>query len=279
MNLWSLCSSLTGFIDEVSPKLEEQIAAAKDQGLNGIEVRSVWDKNVTALSPEELKEVRLQAEGAGIMISGVGSPVNKVPMMQIHLEGEMDKLKRSLEAAQLLGTKRVRIFSPTVNDEARQHDLRYVIEWMKPMAELAEKAGITLLHENDSRFYGAFPEGAKGILDALGGPHFRHVFDFSNAVMIGQDPLSDWLPWVLPHLESLHIKDFDRSKLQIVPAGQGHSKMLECFRFLASKGWKGTITLEPHLAFAGGHGGFSGAELFGQAVAALKGILDQEATS
>ncbi len=279
MTLWSICTSLTGFIDEVSPNLEEQIAAAKNLGLNGIEVRSVWDKNVTVLSPEELREVRRQTEGAGLAVSGVGSPVNKVPMMEHHRAEENEKLKKSIEAAHHLGTNRVRIFSPSAGDQARQYDLRWILDWMRPQAEMAKVAGITLIHENDSRFYGAFPEGAQGILAELGGPHFKHVFDFSNSVMIGLDPLTQWLPWLLPHLESLHIKDFNRSSLKIVAAGEGDSRMPECFRYLASHGWKGAVTLEPHLAYAGGNGGFSGEELFGHAVAALRKILDQEITS
>lgn len=279
MTLWSVCTSLTGFIDEVSPSLEEQIAAAKKHGLNGIEVRSAWDKNVTVLTPEELQEIRRQTEGAGLVVSGVGSPVNKVPMMEHHRQAENDKLKKAMEAAHILGTKRVRIFSPSAGDEARQYDLRWILDWMRPQAELAAAAGITLIHENDSRFYGAYPDGAKGILGALGGPNFRHVFDFSNSVMIGIDPLTQWLPWILPHLESLHIKDFSRSSLKIVAAGEGDARIPQCLRFLANHGWKGTVTLEPHLAYAGGNGGFSGEELFGHAVNALKRILDEEITS
>ncbi len=279
MSLWSLCTSLTGFIDEVSPKLEEQIAAAKSQGLDGIEVRSVWEKNVTTLSPDELKQVRKQAEDAGIAIAGVGSPVNKVEAKPENFEGEMDKLSRAIEAAHLLGTKRIRIFSPMVNSQGRPEDFPIVRDWLAPMVEAGKREGVILLHENDSRFYGAFPAGAKLVLDEFGGPHFKHVFDFSNSVMIGLDPLDDWLGWLIPHLESIHIKDFRVSDQKIVPAGHGDSKMLETFRLLARSSWSGVIALEPHLAFAGGQGGFSGAELFGQAVDALKLLLDQESTS
>lgn len=279
MSLWSLCTSLTGFIDEVSPKLEEQITAAKAQGLTGIEIRSVWEKNVTTLTPDELKQVRTQAAEAGIAIAGVGSPVNKVDAKPENFQGEMDKLSRAIEAAHHLGTKRIRIFSPVVNNEGRPEDFPIVRDWLAPMVELSKQEGITLLHENDSRFYGAFPAAAKMILEEFGGPQFKHVFDFSNSVMIGLDPIDDWFGWLIPHLESVHIKDFRLADQKIVPAGQGDARMLEAFRVLAKHNWSGVIALEPHLAYAGGQGGFSGADLFGQAVDALKTLLDQESTS
>jgi hypothetical protein len=42
---------------------------------------------------------------------------------------------------------------------------------------------------------------------------------------------------------------------------------------LASSGFEGYVSLEPHLAVAGRHGGFSGPDGFARAASALKALL------
>ena len=61
----------------------------------------------------------------------------------------------------------------------------------------------------------------------------------------------------------------------MVPAGQGDGEVRETLAALAASGFSGYASLEPHLAEAGRYGGFSGAQEFRRAAAALKGLLGE----
>ncbi|MEJ5169490.1 MAG: sugar phosphate isomerase/epimerase family protein [Fimbriimonadales bacterium] len=268
-------SWITGFVDEAAGSSAEQIAFAKRIGLRGVDVRTVDGKNVLQLSDDEAKAYRDLAEAEGLVIQTVSSPVNKVPLTADNRVEENRKLRRAIELCGMLGTRRIRIFSPTVGDLCRQEDWPAVREWMAEQVSMAKDADVVLLHENDARFYGAFPEGSRMLFEEFGSPNFRAAFDFANTVLIGFRPLKHWFPWLLAHLDTLHIKDAVESEGKVVPAGRGDGQMVETLRWLATMGWDGPLTLEPHLSVAGEFGGFSGPELFQAAADALHNVISE----
>lgn len=256
---------ITLFADEVDPSFDLQAAFVREHGLDGLDLRTANGRNVIDLTANDFYDI----ERARVPVQSIGSPVNKIDLDWSKHADEMDKLKRSIAVAKKLDVQRVRIFSPVSSS------WQEVQQWMAPMVELGESEGVVLLHENDARFYGAYPDGARRLMERFGSPSFRAIFDFANTVLIGFRPMADWLPWLLPHLDTLHIKDAIESEERIVPAGEGDGQILESLAFLKDRGWDGTLTLEPHLAMAGPFGGFSGAERCRAAHQALVGILDR----
>ena len=262
---------LTGFADEISPDLEVQVRTLSRLGFRGLDLRTVDGTNVVDLSIDDLQRVNEACREHGLEVSSIGSPVNKI-QYDILLQGrEHDRLRKACKAASLLDCKRVRIFSPEV--PADQHDAMSstVIEWLRDQKRLAEGMGVVLIHENDGHFWGAYPKNAQRLFEELGGETFRACFDFANSELIGYKPMQDWFPWLLPHLDTLHIKDAKDGK--ILPAGEGDSQMEETLRWLIEQGWSGPLTIEPHLQAAGPFGGFSGEQLFEEAANALRGVL------
>jgi len=264
---------LSGFADEISPDLDVQMATLKRLGIPGLDLRSVGGKNVLEMSDEELDEVAQKCVDNGLHVQAIGSPVNKVPLTAANQPLELAKLERAIHAAQRTGTKLIRIFSPEVPEVDYANAWMAVEAWMAEQICTAEQAGMTLLHENDATFYGAFPQGAQRLFEQFGGESFKAAFDFANTVLIGYRPMKDWFPWLLPHLHTLHIKDAIEIGKKVVPAGEGDGDMLETLRWLKSQGWTGTLTLEPHLSSAGKFGGFSGEQLFEVATAALRKVI------
>jgi sugar phosphate isomerase/epimerase len=112
------------------------------------------------------------------------------------------------------------------------------------------------------------------LLEEFSGPNFRAIYDFGNAVLIGTRTMRDWFPWIVPHLDTLHIKDAIESEHRFVAAGEGDGQMLEAFMNLDVYGWTGPLTLEPHAQVAGPQGGFSGEQAFEHAVGALRKVLE-----
>jgi sugar phosphate isomerase/epimerase len=278
---------LTGFGDEISPDLEVQLNTMKRLGVMGLDLRSAFGKNVSLLSDEEVDKVGERVVERGMYVQTISSPVNKVKYSPDARLDELKKLERCAEIANRLRVGRIRVFSPETPCSSAgappANDLLWpeVRSWMADQVALAADKGVVLLHENDGRFFGAYPGNAKLLLQEFAGPNFRAIFDFGNSVLIGLRTMRDWFPWLLPYLDTLHIKDATApppssgAQAGFVAAGEGDGEMVEAFGFLKKNGWDGALTLEPHAQVAGPQGGFSGAEAFEHAVNALRAVLKE----
>jgi len=71
------------------------------------------------------------------------------------------------------------------------------------------------------------------------------------------------------------VKDWNRDRKEMVPAGQGSAEWDRVLGAIKGDGWAGIMALEPHLSAAGKFSGFTGPSLFGEAHAALIGLLKQ----
>ena len=56
--------TLTGFADEISPELEEQLETLAQESMGYMELRSVWNTNVLDLTDDELDRVKSATAGA-----------------------------------------------------------------------------------------------------------------------------------------------------------------------------------------------------------------------
>ena len=253
---------ITAFADEIAPDLATQIRVLKANRVTGVDLRSVDGKNVLALSDEEVDAVGRAVTEAGLHIQCIGSPVNKVRLKDT--QGEEGKLARAIEVALRLNVRRIRVFTPESDDGDA------TIAWMERQLELAQAANVLLLVENDAKYWSAYPQNAKRLFRELAGNNLMAAFDFANAHLLGTT-VEEWFPWIVPFLDTLHIKDVKDG--QVVPAGQGDAGVGIVLKALWDDHWSGPLTLEPHLAAAGAFGGFSGEQLFGEAANALYSLL------
>ena len=119
------------------------------------------------------------------------------------------------------------------------------------MVEEAAAWDSVLLHENEKGIYGDNAPRCKELLDAFYGPHFKAVFDFANFVQVGQQTLPAY-ELLKPYVEYVHVKDAQWGTGAVVPAGQGDGHVKDILTDLIGGGWKGFLSLEPHLTdFAG----------------------------
>ncbi len=66
------------FADEASPNIDEQIAALKRNGLQGLEIRNVDGVNVSDITIGKAKEVKRKLQANGLITWSVGSPIGKI---------------------------------------------------------------------------------------------------------------------------------------------------------------------------------------------------------
>ena len=234
---------ISAFADETSDDLSHQIAALKRNGLAYIEPRNA-NGNIIKNTDEELEEIASCLRTAGIGVSSLGSPIGKFKIdedFEIHLAD----FRRALRACHILGTKNMRMFSFFVPQERLAECRDEVLKRMTRLLEEAEKEGITLCHENESKIYGQNPTEVHDLLTAL--PGLRGIFDAANFVMNDQDPLAG-IEATLPALQYLHIKDARCEEKCIVPAGMGDGQYEEVLRRVdAATDETVFLTVEPHL--------------------------------
>lgn len=269
--------TLTGFADEISPDLEEQLDTLAAESMQFMELRSVWNKNVLDLSDEELEKVRTTISDRGFGVSSIGSPIGKVPITD-PFEPYLERFRRALHAAHALDAPYVRVFSffiPEGDDPARYRD--GVLERMGALAEEAEQAEVVLLHENEKEIYGDVPQRCRDILEGVNSHSLRAAWDAANFVQCGvRRPHSEGFEDLRPFVEYVHVKDALADTGRVVPAGDGDGELRETVSALHASGFDGFFSLEPHLASAGKYSGFSGPDLFRKAAGAFKGLLREQ---
>ena len=242
---------LSGFSDEIAPELDLQLAAIREWGLSHIELRAADGVNVSDFSTEKGKEVKNKLAGAGVSVSSIGSPIGKIGIEE-DFAPHLEKLKRTLEIQKELGAPYLRMFSFYIPQGRAPEDFREeVLDRVGRMVEEAAAWDSVLLHENEKGIYGDNAPRCKELLEAFYGPHFKAVFDFANFVQVGQQTLPAY-ELLKPYVEYVHVKDAQWDTGAVVPAGQGDGHVKEILTDLIGGGWKGFLSLEPHLTdFAG----------------------------
>lgn len=236
---------ISGFADEISPDFDVQLQSLREFDVHHIELRNIDGVNVSDLTREQLREVKSKLSAAGVKVSSIGSPIGKIGIEE-DFAPHLDKLKRTLEIQKELGAPYLRMFSFYIPDERDPAEFRGpVLDRLSAMAEEAARWEAVLLHENEKAIYGDTAPRCLDLMEQLGGEHFQAVFDFANYVEVGQDTQEAYR-LLKPYVQYIHIKDATAEK-KIVPAGQGTGHIRDILTDLTAGGWRGFLSLEPHL--------------------------------
>ncbi|PZF56744.1 sugar phosphate isomerase/epimerase [Curtobacterium sp. MCSS17_008] len=265
---------LSGFGDEIDADPAVQVAVLQALGASAIEVRSAWGTNVVELDDDQLAALHRLLEERGQTVSAIASPIGKVVVDQ-PVEHEVERLGRAVAAAHALGTTNIRIFSFYADGRSPDEVRDDVLVRMRALADLAEREGVTLLHENEKDIYGDVPSRVLDIVESVGSSSLRLAWDNANYVQCGVRPFSDGWAQLAPYVDYLQVKDALAADSSVVPAGEGDGELLETLTALRDAGYAGYASLEPHLADVNSLGGFSGPAAFGRAGRAFRSLTDQ----
>ena len=256
---------LSAFADEASPMLDDQIKALQEEGISLIELRGVDGKNVSALTLEEAAAVKAKLDAAGIRLSALGSPYGKASLGE-PFETHLALFRHGLEICKEL--------------DCREEVLRRV----GVMLEMAEEAGIQLVHENEKGIYGDVAARNADLLTVFG-DRLGFAFDPANFIQCGVNPLEAY-EQLHDRITYMHIKDAFLSDGAVVCAGHGDGHVAEILRRLnQEREGEIILTVEPHLTVFDGLSALQDEELkhhehypdsctaFHAAVTALKDML------
>ena len=264
--------TLSAFGDEVDDDLDKQLSVLTSEQVFHLELRSAWGKNVLDLDEAQLERAKTILQAHGCALSAIGSPIGKTEITQPR-EVELERLERAIHAANVLGTRLIRVFSFYI---PKGEHAQYRAEVMARMALLTERAaaaGMTLVHENERGIYGDMPERCQDILATVNSPTLRAAFDPANFVVDQVRPMVRAWPLLAGYTTHVHIKDALLADGAIRPAGEGDGDVPGLLKALVERNYDGFLTLEPHLKLAGKYGGLSGEDGMRTAIHALRKLF------
>ena len=247
---------LSGFADEVSSNIEDQIRVTKELGWNAIEARSIGESNIHDISDADFENVCKALLDNGIHINCFGSTIaNWSKKISDPFEISLQEVERTISRMQRLNVKLVRIMSYSRCPGSEQ----YAEERFRRLKVICDKfleAGITPLHENCMNYGGMSWMHTLELIDNISG--LRLVFDTGNPVISKdysktEDRKQDSLEFfkkIHEHVEHIHIKDvfLDGDKECFVFPGEGDAKIVDILKELKHMNYNGGISIEPHMA-------------------------------
>ena len=235
--------NIYAFADEANPNIDGQIKAMKRNALQGLEVRNVDGVNVSDITLEKAKEVKTKLDANGIITWSIGSPIGKIDIENDDFKAHLEKLKHTLEIANVLDSKNIRMFSFYMPGGKEISNYKNeVIDRLGQMYEIAKEYGVLLCHETEKGIYGDIPERCLELHKAL--PELKGIFDPANYVQCGVDTLKAW-DMLKDYIYYMHIKDA-KADGTVVPAGMGDGNVEKVVKNFIEKGGN-SFTIEPHL--------------------------------
>ncbi|MBD3182709.1 TIM barrel protein [Candidatus Poribacteria bacterium] len=237
--------------DEVSQDFQTVADLAAEYKLNGIEIRSVWDKPPQDLDEKDMSRMKEILEKAGLEIAGVASPFYKCDIDDAEARKEhIEILKKCIKLAKFFGTNIVRGFA--FWDTGKTEELWDTIkEYYQEPVKIIESEGIILGLENESSTSLATAKLTAKFIQEIGSPNVKAIWDPANEAHAkdGITPYPDAYNVLKPMMIHCHAKDAapgPDGKMESVPVGDGIIDWSGQLKELLDSGYKGYLSLETH---------------------------------
>jgi sugar phosphate isomerase/epimerase len=257
--------------DEITQDFEKACQIVTGNfGLHWIELRSMWNKNVTELNAKEVDNAQKLLETYKLRVTDIASPLFKADWPgaprspqsetrdQFHADFDasaQDKLlERCIFLAKTFNTDRIRCFDYWRLDDQKRFRAAINAK-LQQAAERCAKDNIILLLENEMSCNTATGEEAAEVLKAIPNKNFMLNWDPGNAAAIGSTPYPVGYQ-ALPkdRIGHCHCKDVIRKpdgKYDWAAVGSGIVDWLGQLQALHRDGFRSGMSLETHWRGAG----------------------------
>ena len=254
--------------DEISPDFDHACyVATHDFDMSWIELRSMWGKNVMALSDAEIGESKKILAKYNLQVTDIASPLFKTdwpgaPKSQYGSKGDMhaaaettfkqqdEILEKAIVLAKQFNTDKVRCFDFWRLDDVNPYRSA-IDDKLRSAADVAGKQGILLALENEFECNTATGREAARTLNAIQSPHLALNWDPGNAVMRGELDAFPTAWELLPknRIHHCHCKNAVKNaagKIEWSPVDKGFIDWAAQFRALKQLGYHDAVSLETH---------------------------------
>ncbi|HEX3891251.1 MAG TPA: sugar phosphate isomerase/epimerase family protein [Terracidiphilus sp.] len=258
--------------DEISQDFDHACSvAAHDFGLQWIELRGMWNKNLTELDAAEIAEARKILAKYSLRVTDIASPLYKVDWPGAPLSKQSERrdqfganddfkkqdalLDHCIDLARTFGTDRIRCFDFWRLDDVKPYR-EAINEKLREAARRCAKANLILLLENEMSCNTATGMEAAQTLAAIREANFMLNWDPGNAATFPDSkPFPDGYDRLPKHrIGHCHAKNVVRKgdgKWEWAPVGTGVVDWVGQLRALARDGYHYAVSLETHWRGAG----------------------------
>ncbi|MFZ0295170.1 MAG: sugar phosphate isomerase/epimerase family protein [Candidatus Sulfotelmatobacter sp.] len=257
--------------DEISQDFEKACKIVSvDFGLQWIELRSMWNKNVTELDSKQIEDARRILDAYKLRVTDIASPLFKTDWPgaprssqsesrdQFHADFDASAqnklLERCISLCKSFNTDRIRCFDYWRLDDQKPYRAAINAQ-LRQAAERCAKDNIILLLENEMSCNTATGEEAAAVLKAIPNKNFMLNWDPGNAAAIESTPYPigyDSLP--KGRIGHCHCKDVvlkPDHKYDWAPVGAGIVNWVGQLQALQRDGFHYGLSLETHWRGAG----------------------------
>lgn len=254
--------------DEITQDFDHAcFVAANEFGMSWIEIRSMWGKNVTGLSEDQIADAKKILAKYNLGVTDIASPLFKTDwpgapksiygkkgdtfsMAGATFKEQNEILEKAIALAKQFDTNKVRCF-----DFWRLQDVTpYRAAIDNSLREAADKCAtqdVLLVLENEFECNTATGREAARLLNAVKTPHLALNWDPANAVMRGElDAFSaawDLLPKNrIHHCHCKNAMKNDQGEIVWAPVDQGYIDWTAQFEALKKIGYREAVSLETH---------------------------------
>lgn len=243
--------SIAVVTDEVSQDPEAAIRLAEDFQLDGIEIRSVWDKPPQDLDANDIDRLKRMADEAGLRVVGVCAPFFKCDIdSHEQYRTHIDILRRCIRLAHALDTNLVRVFAFWKQDPLEAYWDKIIERYQEPI-RIAASEGVVLGLENEASTMIGTGLETRQLVDRLDTPVVKPLWDPCNEVFAddGEPPYPDGYNHIKQDMVHMHLKDAVKhgpDGAVCVPMCEGDIDYRGQFAALVEDGYTGCVSLETH---------------------------------
>ena len=258
--------------DEISQDFDHACyVASKDFGLHWIELRGMWDKNLTELSDQQISEAVKILEKYKLRVTDIASPLFKTdwPGAPISKESphhdqfkadfdfkqQDDLLKHCIELSKTFKTERIRCFDFWRLEDPKPYR-KAMNEKLREAAEVCAKQNLILMIENEMACNTGTGEEAVEVLRAIPNRNFMLNWDLANAATFaGNVPYPDAYNKIpkerIAHCHVKNVSRKDDGKFDWQPVGKGVVDWVGQFKAFVRDNYHYGVSLETHWRGAG----------------------------
>ncbi len=254
--------------DEIGQDFEHALGVIKELGAEYVEIRSLWEKSIVDLSPQEIDRAKRLVEGSGLRVAAIGSSLFKCPLHEGskttgggYFTGgkgyneHLATIDHCFELARVFGTQMVRTFAFWREGELSDSVLDEIAGKLSEPVEKAEGAGMVLVLENEHQTFIGNGKSSQRLLDRIPSKSFGLIWDPGNAFHTGEVPYPVGYERIKERTSHVHIKDVKRDEAgqyHWMPVGRGEMDITGQLQALIDDVYSGIVALETHYVPEGG---------------------------
>ncbi len=245
--------------DEVSQEPGVAIRLALKFHLDGLEIRSLWNKGPHELTPAEVRTLRTMIGDAGLAVCAVATPCFKCSLDNLdEVRAHLDILRRCQHLCAELEAPIGRIFTFWRHEDGIWDERAAAIaDRLVEAAEIAQAGGLRLGVENEPSVWGSNAARVADLLRRAAHPALGAIWDPCNDVYDpeGERPFPDGYVAVRSRIVHVHLKDARKDPqsgaIAATALGDGDIPFPAIFSRLTEDGYSGFVSLETHYRIGG----------------------------